>query len=163
MLFLCEHALNGGWCGVEPTLGRKIEMLSQIRDMRYSFPSMPQYPEDYSEFNYLDKTLGDLECRLASDVNTALFMEEMQRQNDEYMREQELAQSVHDALFAAINDQPQVENQPQNVNDTLFDLGHFSGTQGFTGSFGLSSFMPETQGQYEDPLLDFGAFMPGPK
>ncbi len=36
----------------------------------------------------------------------------------------------------------------------------------FTDSFyplGLSSFMPETPGQYEDPLFDFGAFMPGPQ
>lgn len=165
-LFRLEQELNGGWCGEEPTLGRKIEMLSQIRDMRYSFPSMPQYPEDYYEFNYLGKTLGDLEFQLECEVNTGLFMEEMQRQNDEYMREQELKQSVNDAIFAAINDRPQVENQPQNVNDTLFDLGRFSGIQGATGSFdsyGLSSFMPETQDQYEDPLFDFGVFMPGPQ
>lgn len=165
-IFRLEQELNGGWCGEEPTLDRKIEILSQLRNMRYSFPTMPQYPEDYPEFNYLDKTLWNLESRLESEVKLGMFMEKMQREHDEYLREQELKQSVNDAIFAAINNQPQVENQPQNGNDTLFDLGRFSGIQGATGSFdsyGLSSFMPETQDQYEDPLFDFWVFMPGPQ
>lgn len=136
----------------EPTMERQEEILTRLCEMRLDLTiqrtHLPQVGYDYNSqqeiesFYNLEQRVSDLKMWTESSASYERLKKELREEPD---RREAIGQLFGSFVIAEANP-PQVV--PQSQNETLFDLEHF---------------MPETQGQYEDPLFDFWDFMPGPQ